>query len=242
MKMPDLLRRLLRKKTTSEQIAACLAAAQDDVQAGLSWADYYGGEYRHRELNYWQHVPGWIAGLPNGIRVLDVGAAYSTLAVFTRRLLRAEVTIVDVVAYYQPAALLAAEGIRHLTRNIELGDITDIGPFDLIVFTEILEHLNFNPAPTLRKLHDALVPGGTFMLSTPDAASNWGRITKYYESFADLPQPDPNAAWIDDHIWQYDRAEAEGALAAAGFAIRDSLISPGNDGCTHLNIRAVRPA
>ena len=223
-------------------MAAALAQAQRDIEAALGPVrQYYATEYRPREINYWQHIPRWIIALPKGIRVLDVGAAYCTLAVFARRMLEAEVTAIDVVPQFKPAALLDAEGIRHVLRNIELDDIGDLGRFDLVIFTEAVEHLNFAPAPTLRKLHDALLPGGTLLLSTPDAASKWGRTTKYYNSLTDLPPPTPGAAWIDDHVWQYDRAEMEEVLATAGFRVGQTLISPGNDGFTHLNIRAGRP-
>jgi len=229
--------------SASERIAACLAQAQDDVQAHLGrHKEYYIDEYRPRENHYWEHVPRWIAGLPKRIRVLDVGAAYCTLAVFTRRMLDAEVIALDTVSHFQPAALLTAAGIRHVTRNVELEELSDLGTFELIIFTEALEHLNFQPVPTLRKLRGALVPGGTLLLSTPDAASNWGRTTKYYKELAEIPAADPSAPWIDDHLWQYDRAELEGVLVQAGFAIREILIASGNDGGTHLNVRATRLA
>jgi len=228
-------------RRASDKIDQCLARAQDDVAAGLGSPEYYADEYRRREIGYWEHILGWIARMPRGSRVLDVGAAYGTLAVFSRRLLDAEVTIVDAVPYYQPAALLAREGIRHITRNIELDSIADLGLFDLVIFTEVLEHLNFRAAPSLAKLRDALVPGGSIVLSTPDAESKWGRFTKYYARIEDLPDADPNAAWIDDHVWQYDRTELEAALSNAGFRIREVAIARGNDGFTHLNARAVRP-
>src|SRR5207244_297112 len=125
-----------RRVIISDEIADALAKAQDDIQANLgSPKAYYATEYRPREIHYWQHVPGWIAALPKGIRVLDVGGAYCTLAVFTRRTLAADVTVIDVLGHFQPAALLAAEGIRHITRNIELDQIADLGRFDLIIFT-----------------------------------------------------------------------------------------------------------
>jgi SAM-dependent methyltransferase len=50
--------------------------------------------------------------------------------------------------------------------------------FDLIVFNEVLEHLNFNPIPTLREFHRILVRGGRVYCATPNllAAKNVARI------------------------------------------------------------------
>jgi SAM-dependent methyltransferase len=212
----------------------------DEVQADIASSDSgpnYARAYRDAERNYWSPIPGWIAELPSNIRALDVGAAYGTLAIFTKRLLNAEVVCVDAIPHYAPHALLEAENIPLVLRNVELADFSDLGTFDLIIFTEILEHLNFYPPPTLRKLKAQLRPGGKLALSTPDAASRWGRVTKYYPSLSDLPdQPDPNRPWIDDHIWQYTEDELRYVLAEAGFVVEKIATAPGADNATHLNV------
>lgn len=48
---------------------------------------------------------------------------------------------------------------------------------DVVVFSEILEHLLFNPALVLAEMNRILKPGGTFILSTPDQLY-WVRIAK----------------------------------------------------------------
>ena len=78
--------------------------------------------------------------------------------------------------------------------------------FDIIIFTEVMEHLNFNPKPTLKKIHDLLKMNGRLYLSTPDA-SDWGRITKYYKSIEEMPNPKNVEKIIDDHIYQYKKEE-----------------------------------
>ncbi|HYD06204.1 MAG TPA: class I SAM-dependent methyltransferase [Reyranella sp.] len=218
-------------------LASRLAAVQDEIAASEPGSNY--PNYRQDELRFWSHIPAWIAALPRGIRVLDVGAAYGTLAVFTRRALGAEVIAIDALSAYHPKALFEREGIRHLVRDVERQPLADLGPFDLVIFTEVLEHLNFQPVPTLTKLRDVLVPGGWLMLSTPDAASGWGRQLKYHQSLPELPAVDPAAPWIDDHVWQFDRPELLSSLVAAGFSVQALRHAPGlKPGWQHFNLRA----
>jgi SAM-dependent methyltransferase len=48
--------------------------------------------------------------------------------------------------------------------------------FDLIIFTEVLEHLNFNPLPLLAEFHRILKPAGLVYLATPNLARISNRI------------------------------------------------------------------
>lgn len=48
--------------------------------------------------------------------------------------------------------------------------------FDLIIFTEVLEHLNFNPLPLLAEFHRILKPAGLIYLATPNLARISNRI------------------------------------------------------------------
>lgn len=43
--------------------------------------------------------------------------------------------------------------------------------FDLIVFNEVIEHLNFNPIPILKEFHRVLKPGGMVYCATPNLLS-----------------------------------------------------------------------
>ncbi|MGG4350857.1 class I SAM-dependent methyltransferase [Paenibacillus lautus] len=39
--------------------------------------------------------------------------------------------------------------------------------YDVVLFTEVLEHMNYNPIPVFRKIHERLMPGGSLLISTP---------------------------------------------------------------------------
>jgi len=59
------------------------------------------------------------------------------------------------------------------------------GKFDVIVFTEVLEHFPFNPLPTFKKIANALKDEGYIIFSTPHSI---GDPTYSYNSYKDLPE------------------------------------------------------
>jgi predicted SAM-dependent methyltransferase len=110
-------------------------------------------------------------------------------------------------------------GLEFQRGNAELDPVPWTGRFDVILMTEVLEHFNFQPVPTLRKIRDALAPGGVFFLSTPDS-KEWGVDVKYYKHLSDLPVPTRDKPIVDDHVWQYSLDELRGVLQQAGFSIK----------------------
>jgi SAM-dependent methyltransferase len=202
----------------------------------------YGSRYRCAELGYWQHVPMWmyedfrkrlLRGEPT--RCLDVGCAYGTLLFYAIKLLGCDAYAVDFMPYLEPS-LIADYDIRYAINNIEREPFPWPVRFDVILLTEVLEHLNFQAGPTLAKLRALLAPGGRLYLTTPDAAE-WGKQTKYYASYADLPMPlaDAQVPVVDDHVWQFDADELVDLVAAAGFRIIRREYSPGC-GSRHFNL------
>ena len=110
----------------------------------------------------------------------------------------------------------------------------------MAIFTEVIEHLNFHPLPTLQKIRNSLRPGGSLMVSTPDAESDWGQKLTYYSRLNDMPQPSRDVAWVDDHIWQFSMTELLAVLGEAGFDIRQAGHSK-RKGFRHLNVWAINP-
>ena len=55
-----------------------------------------------------------------------------------------------------------------------------------------------------------------------------------------MPRPDPDAQWIDGHIWQYTELEIRAVLEDAGFVIKRMEHAPGVVGL-HFNVWAVKP-
>ncbi len=196
---------------------------------------YYEERYMLEESAYWSHIPQWIAEQPrtDNMKCLDIGCAYGTLAIYTHYATRAEIYCTDCTDRYISKELIHAYGLKFATNNIELDEFPWDIQFDIIIFTEVLEHLNFHPDRTLHKIRSLLKPDGYLYLTTPDA-SQWGR-TKYYKKLSDLPQPNKDHDIIDDHIYVYDEKELDDVLYHAGLHTLKSDYAPGSCGKRHFN-------
>jgi 2-polyprenyl-3-methyl-5-hydroxy-6-metoxy-1,4-benzoquinol methylase len=197
----------------------------------------YLADYRDQEVYYWLQIPNWIRkeSSKNKVkRCLDIGCAYGTLALYCKKLFNCEVYATDYVDTYLSRMLAAKYDFHFEVNNVELDDFPWDKEFDLIIFTEVLEHLNFNPVPTLKKIRQLLSPNGKMYLSTPDA-SQWGRVLKYYSCLADLPSPQKGAATVDDHVYQYTKEELLEVLNSAGFKVDRLGYSPGYN-FRHFNL------
>jgi 2-polyprenyl-3-methyl-5-hydroxy-6-metoxy-1,4-benzoquinol methylase len=117
-------------------------------------------------------ILGWL-GDGQGRRLLDVGAADGLLS---RHLTARGWKVTGLEA--DPAA--AAAGAAHCERMVvaDLDEaIPDLdGRFDAIVCGDVLEHLA-QPARALRALAAALAPGGAAVVSVPNVAHLWMRLS-----------------------------------------------------------------
>jgi SAM-dependent methyltransferase len=200
----------------------------------------YANKYRIDEFGYWTHIPRWLyqdfhAAAASGqkLRCLDVGCAYGTLLLFAIKSLGCEPYATDFIPYLDQS-LVDDYRVRYQINNIEREAFPWPLRFDVILFTEILEHLNFKALPTLKKLRELLAPGGRLYLSTPDALE-WGKQTKYYSRYSRLPKPNPRYPVIDDHVWQFSEDELKRLFAASGFEIARFDYSAGC-GRRHFNV------
>jgi 2-polyprenyl-3-methyl-5-hydroxy-6-metoxy-1,4-benzoquinol methylase len=244
LESPATRRKQRARMANSEQIAASnlelMAPIQAEIVAALGEGRnaYYRDQYKDAEIHYWPFIPSWLTGVSKGAELLDVGCAYGTLALFAQRRLDARVRCIDTTQTYQPLELFARASIDFRLLDIEQQPIPEGWAFDVIIFTEVLEHLNFHPVPTLRKLAAALKPRGALMLSTPNAEVGWGRIYTYYRSIDAMPEPRAGLPWIDGHVWQYTEVELRRVLRAAGLAIErlETTVTP--KGLGHFNVLA----
>jgi len=91
----------------------------------------------------------------------------------------------------------AVESVRRLGYEVRLADACRDplgGPYDCIVAGELLEHIE-NPGAFLDRAREALAPGGTLLVTTPNPfrASQFFKILKYGE-----PQIHPrHTLWFD---------------------------------------------
>jgi SAM-dependent methyltransferase len=224
---------------TLEGSGETLLRARQEIMNHTDSAQYRG-YYHSEEVLYWLHIPGWLAAWSQAAqptRLLDIGAGYGTLAVFAAMVTGAEVRVLDTETHLLSQALRERHGIAVAQGNIEQTAIPWPESFDAVIMTEVIEHFNFHPVPTMRKIAQALRPGGSLFLSTPDADS-WGRLERY-SSYRDMPPPDPNVPTDDIHIYQFTEGELREVVADAGLEIKQLARAPGRWGY-HLNVQAER--
>jgi 2-polyprenyl-3-methyl-5-hydroxy-6-metoxy-1,4-benzoquinol methylase len=210
--------------------------------------DSYYTVYSKSETSYWAHIPGWILQkTPNNrnINVLDVGSAYGTLSVFTKKYFpMSNVYAVDFMDCFCPKNLFNKLKINFALNNFETDQIPWNIKFDVIIFTEILEHFNFHPVDALKKISLLLKDSGILYLTTPDA-KEWGKTTKYYKELSNIPtvhnalnkvnNQKNKLDIVDAHIWHYSVEELLHVLYESKLIPIEFQYSPGYN-ARHFNL------
>lgn len=167
-----------------------------------------------------------IASLATGFyrpkKVLDVGCAYGFMS-YLLSLAKMEVTAVDCMVLFNEK-VFKENGIKFQKRNIETQSID--GKYDLVLLMDVLEHLNYNPLPVLKKLREV---GKAIIITTPareidpvmpDKAKykdfiNWKMIPNFKKY-----------QFSDSHHHTYTLWELKELLTEAGFTIDDYELLP----------------
>lgn len=91
--------------------------------------------------------------------------------------------------------------------------------YDMVVFCEVIEHINRSPEEILKELREWVVPGGHLLLSTPNLArlSNRFRLLAGKELFARYGTEN----FTMGHQREYTLSEIEHYLLSAGYEIED---------------------
>ncbi len=108
---------------------------------------------------------------------------------------------------YQPAELLITKGML----DFNLGN-----DFDLVMSLEMIEHLKFHPAGFLAGMNNALRPGGSLVITTPNVAS-WATIDRILEGAT--PHLTPQYGGDAHHRKEYTVWEMSQLVEAAGFKV-----------------------
>lgn len=198
-----------------------ISNAQEEVSKHCT-NEYYSHAYREAETGYWFELIQCLFDCYEGTveNCLDIGAAYGTLAVFLKRRFNANVYCTDFVSHFMSESLINAACLHFIIHNIELEPLPWDKKFDIILLTEVLEHFNFHPLPTLIKIRDSLSENGILCLSTPNAEF-YGKVTRYYDSLEKIPFPESynGASLVDDHVYVYEKVELLSILASAGLEV-----------------------
>ncbi|MEB2782533.1 methyltransferase domain-containing protein [Algoriphagus sp. C2-6-M1] len=107
-------------------------------------------------------------------KVLEIGCHYlhTSILLSSRGF---QVDAMDVTEFWE-LDFVRKRGEKHKLHPIIENDLSKLNRFaeifdeyDLIVFTEILEHITFNPIHFWKRIYQILKPGGIIYISTPNA-------------------------------------------------------------------------
>jgi len=194
--------------------------------------------YKNEEGRYWKYIPDWIKEFNNNIKInncLDIGIAYGTLSLITKEITNCNLYGVDFIKYISND-ILKKYNINYQLKNVELDSFDYDIKFELIILTEVLEHFNFNPVPTLIKIKNILTDNGVVMFSTPDSESDWDKLTQY-GSWKDIPDINYEIEIQDKHIYQYSLDELKELFSIVGFKIDKTETSILRYNYKHINLQ-----
>ncbi len=161
---------------TTESVKTAVSQAIAD-SSGLALSFENPARYNEALAHTFERTVRDIAKLGNKLRILEVGSFTGVVSLALNRLGH-HVTVSDMPFVIEDPALVALyhdEEIKTCPADLSTASLSLVDQsFDLIVFNEVVEHLNFNPIPLLREFGRLLCPGGRVYCATPNltAAKN----------------------------------------------------------------------
>lgn len=134
------------------------------------------------------------------------------------------------------AALKQANSRGLQTTLIGLDDgktALESGSFDYAICMEVLEHV-MNPTQSAKEIYRLLKPGGTLILSVPNAGVFYNRLEFLLTGFLNPggnPETSRKKPWEDCHIRFYNVRTMKKLLSTNGFEVKDvsgEQFSPGD--------------
>jgi SAM-dependent methyltransferase len=191
----------------------------------------FESNYIRGALFRWKHTFRTIPISAAPLRVLDIGATPFTIIV-KREFPHYKVSTVDLTELLKER--MAAEGIELRTCNLDAGKLPfDSGAFDVVIFTQVLEHVFFPPSDLLREVRRVLDRSGKLLLSVPNIAglSNRMRLLFGRTVLQDADgqfQVNANAEMHGHgHLHEYTGREIASICRGAGFtAVHSKMVAP----------------
>lgn len=132
--------------------------------------DYYRDHYRGMENDYLPHLCRLLEDVEPR-RVLDIGPGWGTMMVWLASR-DFDVTVLDSMPLgtFIAPSLVDLAGARYVEADISEGPVEDLSRgMDLVLMTQVLPHLKFQPEEAVRHAAAMLAPGGQFVASVLDA-------------------------------------------------------------------------
>lgn len=190
-------------------LAANIVLAREDA-----WAAEYWPQHRQRitdDIRLVSNLPG---------RILEVGSApyFTTLAL---SLMGRDIVGVDIAPEGAPREVV----VRRCDIEREPLPAAD-GEFDVVLFSEVFEHLRIDPLFTVAELRRVLRSDGKLLLTTPNLRSlrgilrlvllgkGWAVGAYPLEQYTRLREQ----GWMG-HVREYTAREVSGVLEGCGFTV-----------------------
>jgi methionine biosynthesis protein MetW len=178
-------------------------------------------------LRYDGHIldPDEVSGIatsmiPRGAKVLEVGCGTGSLSQIVRETCRADV--VGIEPDPARAQRAADRGLKVHSGFLSRELIQEIGPFDVVLFADVLEHLP-NPQAMLLLSREALSAGGAVIVSIPNVAHWSVRANLLRGKF----QYQPSGIMDATHLKWFTVATAESLIVSSGFKVIEYRASAG---------------
>lgn len=158
--------------------------------------------------------------VPVGARVLDVGCGTGSMS----RLIRdcRQATIQGIEPNPERARAAAERGIDVRVGLLDATTAAELGPFDVVLFGDVLEHVT-DPAALLDVAKLALRPGGIVIASSPNVAHwtvRWNLLRGRFDY-------QPLGIMDATHLRWFTQSTFRSLFAAAGFVIEQYAASAG---------------
>jgi 2-polyprenyl-3-methyl-5-hydroxy-6-metoxy-1,4-benzoquinol methylase len=150
--------------------------AQEISTWGNSSEIEYFRFHKKRFQHFEAYLSGSFTGSPSGFKpkVLDIGSHYLHTSMILSQW-NFEVDGMDVSTFWD-LEFVQKRGLKFGVNPIIENDLANLPKFqevqdkyDLIVFTEIFEHITFNPVKLWKTIYQILKPGGKIYISTPNS-------------------------------------------------------------------------
>jgi ubiquinone/menaquinone biosynthesis C-methylase UbiE len=176
------------------------------------WPGYMSAqEYRFRE------ILASMPSCPTGIKMLDIGTTPFTC--FIKKIYpHYEVSTLDISDHTED--WFRDEDVQFRICNVATQPIPfEDDYFDVVIFTEVLEHLPTPPSAVLKEVRRVLrTGGGELILSIPNIAALHSRLGLLF-GITPLADPDLQFGDVRGHLHEYTMKEISSKLVACGFAV-----------------------
>lgn len=184
----------------------------------------------------WPRVLGTLELIPDEMRsgdVLELGAAPFFLTLCLRRLMRGRIVLGNYFGTPERSGkyrlIHRATGdeiwLEYDLFNVEAEDFPyPDASFDVVIFSELLEHLAVNPVRALSEIHRVLRPGGVLVVTTPNSLSQTRLESYLFGRDQMVDRYSPACGYGARHNREYHPAEVRELVEGTGFAVEEMRV------------------